>query len=54
MERKQKKNKTREKQGMHNTISYHPLANAESIPQQWQAPMDQLPPICVLGMMFCA
>ena len=38
---------------MHNAIAYHPLTNAQLVPEPRSAPPGQLPPVYIVSMMFC-
>ena len=45
--------KPKKRQMMHNAIAHHPLTDAQLVPKPRSVPPSQLPPVYILGMMFC-
>ena len=50
---KKRKGGGRQKPVMHNAIAHHPLTDAQLVPEPRSAPPGQLPPVYILGVMFC-
>lgn len=45
--------KTPEKQEIYDTVSHPPLPDAQPVPEQWEAPPDQLTPAVTARAVVC-